>query len=181
MIDHENRKLRVIDWGLAEYYIPNKDYNVRVASRYYKGPELLVDDQLYHYSLDIWSLGCTFAAMMFQKEPFFKGCDNYDQLVKIAKVMGTDDLEAYVKKYKLNLSKHYSGILGKYPKIPFTDFINNENKHLVSDEGLDLLEKMLVYDRNERILPSEAMEHIYFAPVREYKEKEKKKAENAEA
>lgn len=57
MIDHEQRQLRIIDWGLAEYYIPNKEYNVRVASRYYKGPELLVDDTLYNYSLDIWSLG----------------------------------------------------------------------------------------------------------------------------
>ena len=57
MIDHEQRQLRIIDWGLAEYYIPDKEYNVRVASRYYKGPELLVDDTLYNYSLDIWSLG----------------------------------------------------------------------------------------------------------------------------
>lgn len=33
MIDHELRKLRLIDWGLAEFYHPNKEYNVRVASR----------------------------------------------------------------------------------------------------------------------------------------------------
>lgn len=36
MIDHEQRKLRLIDWGLAEFYFPNKEYNVRVASRYFK-------------------------------------------------------------------------------------------------------------------------------------------------
>ena len=36
-------------------------YNVRVASRYFKGPELLVDLQDYDYSLDMWSLGCMFA------------------------------------------------------------------------------------------------------------------------
>lgn len=36
-------------------------YNVRVASRYFKGPELLVDLQDYDYSLDLWSLGCMFA------------------------------------------------------------------------------------------------------------------------
>jgi casein kinase II subunit alpha len=34
MIDHELRKLRLIDWGLAEFYHPGKEYNVRVASRY---------------------------------------------------------------------------------------------------------------------------------------------------
>lgn len=51
-----------------------------------QGPELLVDLQEYDYSLDMWSLGCMFAGMIFRKEPFFHGHDNYDQLVKIAKV-----------------------------------------------------------------------------------------------
>ena len=85
MIDHERRQLRLIDWGLAEFYHPGREYNVRVASRYFKGPELLVDLQEYDYSLDLWSLGCMFAGMIFRKEPFFHGHDNYDQLVKIAK------------------------------------------------------------------------------------------------
>ncbi|RRT80840.1 hypothetical protein BHE74_00018653 [Ensete ventricosum] len=53
---------------------------------YFKGPELLVDLQDYDYSLDMWSLGCMFAGMIFRKEPFFYGHDNHDQLVKIAKV-----------------------------------------------------------------------------------------------
>lgn len=38
-------------------------YNVRVASRYFKGPELLVDLQDYDYALDMWSLGCMFAGV----------------------------------------------------------------------------------------------------------------------
>lgn len=45
-----------------------------------------MDLQEYDYSLDMWSLGCMFAGMIFRKEPFFHGHDNYDQLVKIAKV-----------------------------------------------------------------------------------------------
>lgn len=57
MIDHENRKLRLIDWGLAEFYHPGQEYNVRVASRYFKGPELLADYQvLYKKKLFILSL-----------------------------------------------------------------------------------------------------------------------------
>ena len=113
IIDHKKRELRLIDWGLAEFYLPNQEYNVRVASRYFKGPELLVDNLLYDYSLDIWSLGCMFAGMIFKKEPFFQGHDNYDQLVKIAKVLGTEDLYKYIEKYNLVLDPHYSGILGK--------------------------------------------------------------------
>jgi serine/threonine protein kinase len=37
------------------------------SRRYYKGPELLVDLQDYDYSLDLWSLGAMFAAMLFKK------------------------------------------------------------------------------------------------------------------
>lgn len=44
--------------------------------------------QDYDYSLDMWSLGCMLAGMIFRKEPFFYGHDNYDQLVKICKVGG---------------------------------------------------------------------------------------------
>jgi casein kinase II subunit alpha len=53
MIDHAQKKLRIIDWGLAEFYHPTKDLNVRVASRYFKGPELLCGYRFYDYSLDI--------------------------------------------------------------------------------------------------------------------------------
>ena len=35
-----------------------------MASRYFKGPELLVDFQEYDYSLDMWSFGCMFASMV---------------------------------------------------------------------------------------------------------------------
>ena len=41
-----NFQLRLIDWGLAEFYHPGQEYNVRVASRYFKGPELLLDYQV---------------------------------------------------------------------------------------------------------------------------------------
>lgn len=56
--------LKLIDWGLAEFYHMGQDYNVRVASRYFKGPELLVDYNYYDYSLDIWSTGAMFASMV---------------------------------------------------------------------------------------------------------------------
>jgi len=69
MIDHSQRKLRLIDWGLAEFYHAGQEYNVRVASRYFKGPELLVDLRDYDYSLDIWSLGCMLAAMVREYGP----------------------------------------------------------------------------------------------------------------
>ena len=105
VINNEAKDLRLIDWGLADFYIPDKEYNVRVASRYYKGPELLVDDKLYHYSLDVWSLGCTMAGMIFKIDTFFKGKDNFDQLLRIVHVLGDEALHEYVHKYNLKIPK----------------------------------------------------------------------------
>ena len=73
-----------------------------------------VDVDRSDYSLDMWSLGAMFASMIFRKEPFFHGHDNYDQLVKIAKVLGTDELFQYIEKYDIELDAQYDDLLGKY-------------------------------------------------------------------
>ena len=67
IVNPKKKILKLIDWGLAEFYHVGQDYNVRVASRYFKGPELLVDYNFYDYSLDIWSTGAMFASMIFKK------------------------------------------------------------------------------------------------------------------
>lgn len=165
MIDHEKRELRLIDWGLAEFYHPCQEYNVRVASRYFKGPELLVDYQCYDYSLDMWSLGCMLASMIFRKEPFFHGHDNYDQLVRIAKVLGTDELFEYIDKYQIELDPRFNDILGRHSRKRWERFIHTENQHLVTAEAIDFLDKLLRYDHAERLTAKEAMDHSYFFPV----------------
>jgi len=165
MIDHQKRKLYLIDWGLAEFYHPNQDYNVRVASRPYKGPELLVDMEDYDYSLDMWSLGCMFAGMIFQKDPFFHGHDNIDQLSRIVKVLGTDEFYAYLDKYGIVIDQTLQSIISKHPKKPWSRFITKDNAHLAVPEALDFLEKLLRYDPAERLTTKEAMEHPYFKPL----------------
>jgi serine/threonine protein kinase len=74
---HVALQLRLIDWGLAEFYHAGQEYNVRVASRYYKGPELLVDLQDYDYSLDMWSLGCMMAGMVCGVGPGYMALGRY--------------------------------------------------------------------------------------------------------
>lgn len=166
MIDPNTKTLRLIDWGLAEFYHPMTEYNVRVASRFFKGPELLVDYQYYDYSLDMWSFGAMLASIVFKKEPFFHGNSNTDQLVKIARVLGTDDLQKYLEKYQLQLGQEYDDF-GTYAKKPWERFVNDNNQHLVCPEVFDLLGKVLLYDHQERISAKDAMEHPYFSLEKE--------------
>lgn len=163
MIDPKLKVLKLIDWGLAEFYHPGTDFNVRVASRYHKAPELLINLQQYDYSLDLWSVGAMIALIVLKKEPFFRGDSNNDQLVKIAKVLGTDDLHRVMKKYGLTLSSDYDDILGEYPRKPWSLFINDNNSALSSNpNAIDLIDKLLRYDHQERLTAKEAMAHPFF-------------------
>ncbi|KAI5077288.1 hypothetical protein GOP47_0007112 [Adiantum capillus-veneris] len=166
MIDHEQRKLRLIDWGLAEFYYPNKEYNVRVASRYFKGPELLVGLQQYDYSLDMWSLGCMLAGMIFRMEPFFHGSDNTDQLLRIVQVLGSSELHDYLNKYQIELGEDVNPSIEGQRKKTWSEFQTPTNEHLFNPLVEDLLDGVLRYDHQERLTASEAMMHPYFHPVK---------------
>ncbi|KAI0923667.1 hypothetical protein AcW1_006562 [Taiwanofungus camphoratus] len=166
MFDREHRKLRLIDWGLAEFYHPGTEYHPRVGSRYYKGPELLVAYKRYDYSLDIWSVGCILASLIFRREHFFRGRDNEDQLLKILRVLGTDNFEQYLTVYSLFLRTENSDLLYSYPKQPWARFITSDNRSNASNDALDLLDKLLRYDHQDRLTAAEAQAHAYFNVVR---------------
>lgn len=99
---------------------------------------------------------------IFRKEPFFHGHDNYDQLVKIARVLGTDELFKYVEKYSIKLATEYNNILGRHVRKPWAKFITADNQRFATPEAIDFLDKLLRYDHQERLTAKEAMSHPYF-------------------
>lgn len=168
IVDQKTKLLKLIDWGLSEFYLETKEYNTRVSSRPYKGPELLVNHQKYDFSMDIWSVGCMFAAFIFRIKHFFLGRDNEDQLAKIITVLGYKDFSNYVKLYNIDIGRLDVYYLKKKTKKQFKDYINNENSHLCSPEALDLLNKMLIYDHGKRITAREALKHPYFNGIQDF-------------
>ncbi|KAH0589031.1 hypothetical protein H2248_004806 [Termitomyces sp. 'cryptogamus'] len=166
MVDCQRRELRLIDWGLAEFYHPGVDYHIRVGSRYYKAPELLVGYKQYDYSLDLWSVGCMFASMIFRREHFFRGSDNNDQLLRILKTLGTEQFDMYLGKYDIQFETDSQLLLGNYAKLPWSRFITADNQPFASSEAMDLLDKLLKYDHQARLTAREAQAHVYFNSVR---------------
>lgn len=168
MIDHDRRKVTIIDWGLAEFYHPGTEYNVGVATRPFKGPELLVGYKMYDYSLDMWAVGCVMGQIMFNKAPYmFYGTNNNDQLIKIAKVLGTKGLDQYLDKYDLSLNEAQEEALeADCEEESWADHVHDKTAHLVTDEALDLLDKLFKYDHAARPTARDAMDHPYFDSVR---------------
>jgi casein kinase II subunit alpha len=103
----------------------------------------------------MWSVGCMLAGMVFQKEPFFKGADNDDQLIKIAKFLGAEEIHRYVEKFEhIEMSDFFKQNLLNFKKKEWQKYITETNSELVSDEAIDLISKLLKIDHTERITAS---------------------------
>lgn len=168
MYDRNTHQLRLIDWGLAEFYHPGRRYNIHVASRHFKAPELLIDYQYYDYSVDLWGFGVTMASILFNRIPFFKGNDDFDMMVKIVSVLGTDKFREYIDKYGIELPPEMEKRINSQHFKPknLSSFINSSNSALVTEDALDLISKCLKYDHQERITADEALMHPFFDSVR---------------
>lgn len=178
----EPAPLMLIDLGLADFYLPNQNYNVRVASRHYKAPELLLGNEYYDYGIDMWGVGCILAGLLLRREPLFRGKDNIDQLGKIVEVLGSRDLFAYVEKCGLQLSKELNKVIRKYSvrnnpsglRKPWASLLATQKMNkdgaqtpLPCQEGINLLDQLLVYDHDQRLTAREAMMHPFFDDVRD--------------
>uniref|UniRef100_A0A5S6QFS7 Casein kinase II subunit alpha n=1 Tax=Trichuris muris TaxID=70415 RepID=A0A5S6QFS7_TRIMR len=161
VVDPAMGKLRLIDWGLAEFYHPGQQYSLHVASRHFKGPELLVGYGYYDYSLDIWSMACMFASMIFHVEPFFDGRDDSDQLFHIAYVLGSDDLIQWIREYKIEFEPTFPVDCICGPRKVWDDFVDSENFDTANKNALDFLDQILLFNHQKRMTAAEALEHQY--------------------
>ena len=71
LVDVDSRQIWLIDWGLSRFYTPFRELDTGMGTPKFRGPELILDITEYHYSVDVWSLGCIFGALIFDQSPFF--------------------------------------------------------------------------------------------------------------
>jgi casein kinase II subunit alpha len=64
LFDPSTKALKIIDFGLAEFYNWEMAMSPKVASRYFKAPELLMETPYYNYSIDVWAVGIIFASIV---------------------------------------------------------------------------------------------------------------------
>jgi casein kinase II subunit alpha len=142
-------------------------------------PDLRSDFLDYDYSLDLWSVGCMLASIIFRRDPFFRGSDNRDQLVRIAQVLGTDLMDSWLNKYGLYigmlsalfffshfLDPSFRLLIGTHLPQNWGSYVNSENSKVATELAIDFLDKLLRYDPQERLTAKEALCHPYLKCVK---------------
>lgn len=157
LYDH-NGFIKICDFGLARHYHEEpKDYSGNVVTLWYRSPELLFGTSKYSCEIDIWSLGIIMAELMLNDVPF-KGDSEIAMIDKIIKAFGTPDKFEWPEFQEILRKRNLFLQARKSDNILF-----NKLKEIgLSEDGLDLLKKMLSYNPKIRISADDAKKHSWF-------------------
>ena len=164
LLNKETNKIEICDFGSAKKLIPGKTSVAYICSRYYRAPELIFGATQYTNQIDIWSIGCVIAELILGR-PLFPGESPSDQLVEIIKILGTpskEDIMSMNPQYK----EH------KFPDIKPTPWEKVFRNRKTPEFFLDLIDKLLMYNPEKRLSPSQAIQHQFFDELRECKKGE---------
>lgn len=149
--------IKLADFGLARAFgVPIRSFTHEVVTLWYRAPEILLGCRYYSTEVDIWSIGGIFSEMATHKV-LFKGDSEIDQLFQIFRILGTPN------------EKNWPGVseLSDY-KTTFPNWskakLSNSAPQL-NEDGIDLLNKLLVYKPDERMTARSALQHPFFRNV----------------
>ncbi|KAJ0988885.1 hypothetical protein J5N97_007241 [Dioscorea zingiberensis] len=145
----DRRKLKICDFGLSKR-VEVQDgecelLSQTVVSRWYRSPELLVGEEKYTTAIDVWSVGCIMAEMV-TKKVLFPGSSEEDQLDRIYSMMGSPELERDL-------------VVGHGGRRRHDRLRSRVPASMLSEEGFDLLSRLLEMNPARRISARDALTH----------------------
>jgi cyclin-dependent kinase len=152
--------LKIADFGLARGFgLPIKTFRNDVVSLWYRAPDILLGNEVYTTSVDLWSIGCIFGELV-KGTILFHGYNEKEQLTKIFEILGTPDVKKVPMYEKLPGWKEEKWEV--FPPKNLKEIVPN-----LDDNGIDLLKKLLEYDPEKRISAADALEHPFFKDLDE--------------
>ena len=154
-----NNLIKIADFGTAKEIPEYKNNSLTdyVCTRWYRAPECTLKSTNYNEKIDVWAIGCIMAEL-YTLKPLFPGIDEFDQLNKILKIVGTPEYnewpEGYALVQKLNIR------LPNYNKSNLKQYVFNAN-----DDAIDFLEFIFQLNPDKRPSCSELLKHPYFTEV----------------
>ena len=156
LLDPQTNRIYICDFGSAKLLKRDESNVSYICSRFYRAPELLLGNEYYTTSIDIWSFGCV-VAELFKGKPLLRTENKDEQINKIMECLGgpkEEDLAIIIDKQAAHeLAKSTKAIKAKN----FADVLPN-----CPPEIIDLISKILIYNPRKRLTAVEVMAHPAF-------------------
>ena len=159
LLINKEGNLKLADFGLARAFgVPLRTYTHEVVTLWYRAPEILLGGRQYSTGVDMWSVGCIFAEMATRK-PLFPGDSEIDEIFKIFRVLGTPTEADWPG---VTSFPDFKTSFPKWERKEEEELVSADGVKVLGEEGLNLLEALLVYDPAGRISAKQAVHHAYF-------------------
>lgn len=147
--------LKLADFGLVKEIRARPPFTDYVSTRWYRAPELLLQDRFYSSPVDIWAAGCIMAELITTR-PLFPGTNEVDQLFKIMSLLGAPTEKSWTGGIHLAKKIRYT-----FPAIAGTGLAQVLPSHTPAS-ATDLLRQMLTYDPKLRPTAEQCLLHPFF-------------------
>ncbi|XP_065335234.1 cyclin-dependent kinase 9-like [Cloeon dipterum] len=154
--------IKVSDFGLSRAFsvlepMESNSYKNPFVTLWYRPPELLLGEQNYASSVDMWGVGCVMAEM-WTRSSIMQGHSEINQLTLISILCGSITPDVWPGVDKLELFGNFD--LPRNQKRKVTERLQ---PYLKDSCALDLIDKLLVLDPKNRIDTETALDHGFFS------------------
>lgn len=157
--------IKLANFDFARAFFPARAFTPHKMNfdLWYKAPEILLGLETFVPDADIWSVGVIFVELLTKRAPFC-GESEIDQIFKIFRMKGTPNPTTWPGCTRLPAFK--SATFPQWPQRRITSVMNLESR--IGKHGVDLCEKMLAYNPEDRISSRESLRHPYFGAETSY-------------